>query len=194
MTDDDKTSDNTFTRADVRRMIAAEVSKVREQYSDYDDLKAKAAEADKSKSQIDKMSEQLATLTTRAEKADIELARVAVAEELGLTAKEAKRLGGKTREELLSSGRELIEDFGIDVEARKKGKDTPAGKGANGGGSDGNDDGAQDGDGEDDTQQRQQAPTRRGRPVEQLRSGTPATQREPEAKNPLELVKNIPRI
>lgn len=197
--DSTATKPETFTREQVRKMIGAEVKKVREQFADYEDLAARAADADKSKTKLDKMSEQLEALTKRAETAEIETARGRVAEKLGLTSKEAKRLTGKTYDELLADGEELVEDLGIDTKARKQGGTSrkPNGTTDDAGSSDGGDgsDEHDDADGDDEQQQETQQerrPAPRRRPQE-LRSGAPATTGRSEPRDPLELIKSVPR-
>jgi hypothetical protein len=184
----------TFTQADVDRIVSERVARERAKYPDYDELKAKAADADKTKSKLDKMAEQVEAITKRAETAEIETARHRVAEKLGLTAKEAKRLNGKTYEELLSDGNELVEDLEIDVEARKKGKGEtgrkPAGDADNEG--DG-DSGATDDDGNDEQQQAAPTRQRRARPTEDLRPGGTVPKGSTEETDPLKLVAAIPR-
>lgn len=200
-TDSTVTKPETFTREQLRKMIGAEVKKVREQYADYEDLKAKAADADKSKTKLDKMSEQLEALTKRAETAEIDSARGRVAEKLGLTSKEAKRLSGKTYDELLADGEELVEDLGIDTAARKRGETSRKPKGTtDDAGSDDGDDGSDehdddasgDDDGQQQTQREERRPAPRRRPRE-LRSGAPATTGSAEPRDPLDLIKDVPR-
>lgn len=200
-TESTATKPETFTRDQVRKMIAAEVRKVREQFADYDDLAARAADAEKSKTKLDKMGEQLEALTKRAETAEIDSARARVAEKLGLTSKEAKRLTGKTYDELLADGEELVEDLGIDTKARKQGESGRKPKGTNGdAGNDGDgasdehddDDDASDGEQQQETQ-RETRPAPRRRPRE-LRSGAPATTGSGnESRDPLDLIKDVPR-
>src|SRR5690349_13467287 len=96
MADDDVKTEETFTRGQVRAMIGAEVKKVREQFADYDDLKARAAEADQSKGKIDQVLEKLAIADKRAADAELATMRRDVADELGLTAKQARKLHGST--------------------------------------------------------------------------------------------------
>lgn len=197
-TDSTVTKPETFTREQVRKMIGAEVKKVREQFADYDDLAAKAADADKSKTKLDKMGEQLEALTKRAETAEIETARGRVAEKLGLTSKEAKRLTGKTYDELLADGEELVDDLGIDMKARKQGTSgKPKGRTDDAGSNDGDDESDEhdDADGDDEqqeTQREERRPAPRRRPRE-LRSGAPATTSSAEPSDPLELIKSVPR-
>lgn len=209
MGDDDKGTgtEETFTRAQVRAMIAAEVRKARESFADYDELKAAAAAAGKDKSQLDKLTEQISALTRRAETADLEVARRDVADEFGLTRREARRLSGKSADELRTDAQELVDDLGIDVAARKAGKGSKTtktdsdngadsegdGEGSTGGTGSTGDSGAQDGD--DDASKRT-PPARPGRPRETLRSGAPRTEDTDanlETMDPLELVAKVPR-
>jgi hypothetical protein len=201
MGDDGESGTKTFTQADLDRAAAAGAHREREKlnakYADYDDLKAAASNADKSKSQLDKLTEQMTALAKRAESADLEVARRDVADEFGLTRKEARRLSGKSADELRADAQELVDDLGIDVAARKAKTTTTktttetdgdAGKGTEG---DGTDD-AQQG-GETDAQR---TPAAGRRPKETLRSGAPGTTgAEPdlEKMDPLELVAKVPR-
>src|SRR5690348_14144737 len=88
MADDDGTSGTTktLTQADIDRAFAAGASREREKltakYADYDELKAKAAEADKSKSQLDRIEQKLAETTERAAKAERDALVREVADEL----------------------------------------------------------------------------------------------------------------
>lgn len=167
-------------------MIAAEVKKVREQFADYDELKAAATDADKSKSQLDKVSEQLAALTSRAEKAEFAVTRNEVIRAKGLSAKQARRLTGSTQAELEADADDLLESF----------PEKPGTGGSGTTGTDGTTDGG-DTDGEQDNEQDGASTgsrsSTRGRPREQLRSGTPVTTREPEETDPMKLAALIPR-
>jgi hypothetical protein len=195
--------DKTFTRAEVRAMIAAEVKKVREQFADYDELKQQADTAKGDASKLDKLTAAVEALTSRAEKAEGENTRRSIADEFGLTPKEARRLSGKTADELRADAEEFVADMGIDVKARKEGKTGSATAGTGdkgdangeGEGADGGNGGQQGGESED-TSRRTPAPARAGRPRENLRSGTPATtdgDADLEKLDPLELIKGVPR-
>lgn len=191
--DDDKTgSDETFTRAEVRRMIAAEVRKVREQYADYDDLKAAAGEADKSKSAIERIEAKLDEATKRAEKAERDNLVRDVADELGVSMRIARKFDGKTREELLADGRETLSDMGIEPDKSKR-KTTDANTDDSSGADDsaGQPAGADDGEAGKDAGRSTPPAPRRRRPVEDLRSGAPAPQNAPEETDPLKLVANV---
>jgi hypothetical protein len=181
--DDAKTAEKTFTRAEVRAMIAAEMRKVQDKYADYDELKKQAEAGDKSKSQLDKIQEQLTAMQSRAEKAEAATLRRDVADELGLTPKQAQRLRGSTREELLADGREYMEDNGIKPKGERD--TTPAGDAA-----------AEDGkQGGTETAGDDADPPRRGsgRPREALRSGAPMSQGAPEETDPMKLAAMVPR-
>lgn len=186
MTEDDHNDDTgstrTFSQRDIDKAVAAgayrERQRLQDKYADYDDLKKAAEDAGKSKTQLDRMSEQLAALTTRAEKAERDNARMSVAEELGLTPKEARRLRGSTPDEMRADGEEMIEDLGIDVEARRKGKTVEK---------------SSDKPTDDDKGATDDAPRPRGRPREELRSGAPVNPGASEETDPMKLVAGIPR-
>lgn len=208
METDDGTTDSgasggekTFTRAEVRAMIAAEVKKVREQFGDYDELKQQAAAAAGDVSKIDKLTQAVEALTKRAETAELDVARRAIADEFGLNPKEARRLRGKSVDELRSDAEEFVEDMGIDVKARKAGGNAgrpAAGADAGNEGESGNGDDGQQQGGSDDAADagRRTAPARRGTPRETLRSGVAGSANgEPDLEklDPLELIKGVPR-
>lgn len=194
--DDDKSGTKTFTQAEVDRIVRDRIAREREKYADYDDLKKAAGAADASKSQLDKMQDQLNKITERAEKAERENLRREVADELGLTPKEMRRLRGDSREALLADGREMIEDLGIDIEARKKGGTTD--RKAND--DDRNDDG-EGKEGESDRGDNRNGDAGssddrrdRGRPREALRSGSPGTRSTSvDETDPMKLAALIPR-
>lgn len=199
-TDDgtDGKTEPTFTRAQMAKIVAQQVrEKVAAavaEYGDLDELKRKAAEADKSKSQLDRIEEQLKASEQRAAKAERDGLVREIADELGIPLRLAKRLEGNTKAELLADGRDTMEDLGIRPKS-KNGKAT-GNKQGEGDGTDGeNGDGdAQDeaDDGEQATS-RQTGATRTARPRENLRSGAARTQTAPVVTNPMELVKDIPR-
>jgi len=180
MADDDTgtAGGKTFTQAEVDQIVKDRLARERAKFADYDDLKARAAEADKSKSQLDKMQEQLDTMSRRAEASERAATIREVADELKISVKQASRLTGKTKEELLADGREFLADF------------------APKGGASSADNGGKDGAGDDDNgaepPARQPAPAR-GRPREDLRSGVTRTAPPAEETNPLKLAELIPR-
>jgi len=193
------TGEKTFTRAEVRAMIAAEVKKVREQFGDYDELKQQAEAAKGDASKLDKLTAAVDALTKRAETAELDVARREIADEFGLTPKEARRLRGKSATELRSDAEEFVDDMGIDVDARKKGGTANAGRQQGGSGDAAGNEGeggnGDDGQGDGDDAGRR-ASTRAGRPRETLRSGVAGSANgEPDLEklDPLELIKGVPR-
>lgn len=104
---------------ELNKIIEVRLARERSKFSDYEDVKAKAAEFDKaqeaSKTEVQKAAE-------RAEKAEKQLAAVqseanrnAVALAKGLTPTQAKRLVGITREELEADADELLKDLKADA-------------------------------------------------------------------------------
>ncbi len=170
-------TEETFTRAQVRSMIAAEVRKAREGFADYDDLKARAAEADKSKTQLDKVLEKLTAAEERTAKLEAAQTRSSVIAAKKLPPSLAKWLpAGGTEDELTSKADELLADW------KTAGGKIDGETGTT----------EQDGDEGERTPPAATAPAR-GRPREDLRSGAPATQRQPEETNPLKLAALVPR-
>lgn len=202
--DDTSGATKTFTQADLDRAAAAGAQRARaaaaEKYADYDDLKKMAEAAKGNASQLDKLTEAVTQLTTRAEKAENANMRREIADEFGLTAREARRLSGSTADELRTDAEEMIADLGIDVKARKAAGGKAVAKanaGTNEGeGSEGEAE-EQDGDAQSaDGSASRRAPassTRTARPREDLRSGAPRTPTLPEETNPLKLAEMIPR-
>lgn len=110
----DKTTtggEKTFSQADVDRIVRERLGRERDRFADYDELKAKAGEADKNKTQLDKVMEKLSGLEERAVKAERAALRADVAQAKGLTAAQAKRLQGDTREALEADADELLSMF-----------------------------------------------------------------------------------
>jgi len=100
-----------FTQEDVNKILAEERRKIQARYADYDELKARAAEADRNKSALEKLLEKVSGLEERAAKAEEAALRADVAQAKGLTPAQAKRLQGKTREELEADAEELLAMF-----------------------------------------------------------------------------------
>lgn len=175
------TGGKTFTQAEVDAIVRDRLKREREatatKYADYDALKTAAAEGDKNKTQLDKVSEQLAALTERAEKAEVAKLRSDVIAAKKIPPSLAKRLQGKTEEELNADADELLSDWK-----------------AAGGRVDGDEGGNSEQDGDEGKAPPAARPAARtGRPREDLRSGAPTTAREPEETNPLKLAALIPR-
>jgi len=191
-----KTDEPMFTRAQFAREVAKQVrekvASALSEYGDLDELRAKAAEADKQASQLDRIEQQLKAAQERADKAERDGVVRRVADELGISTRLASKLSGKTYEELLADGKDMIDDLGIKPKPKAGSKTTTTDDGTATDG-DGEDDGTQQGEDDAQATSRQTATTRTARPRETLRSGATRTATAPEVTNPMELVKNIPR-
>lgn len=165
--------DKTFTQAEVDAIVRDRLKREREataaKFGDYDELKTKAAAADSSKTQLDKMAEQLAAIETRASKAEAANLRNDVITAKKVPAKLAGRLRGATQAELEADADELIAMW---KEAGGK---------------------VDDDDTRPATEPPANTPPARGRPKETLRSGAPMTDAAPEETNPMKLAALIPR-
>lgn len=176
-----------FTQADLDRVVADRLARERGKYADYDELKQQAQAAAGSKSQLDKIQEQLTKAEERATKAEREAIKSSVAQELGLTPRQARKLEGGNREEMLADGREILEDFGI----KKTDGTTNDGAAGEGGNAQ-----AGSGDGGSTGQPAEQEPQRRaprGRPTESLKSGAPISEPATEETDPLKLAAGVAR-
>ena len=107
--------DQTFTQADVDRIVRERVKREREKFADYDDLKAKAGSATT-------LEERVAQIERQARESEERALRAEVANVKGLTATQAKRLIGSTREELEADADELLADIGAQ---KKQGNHVP---------------------------------------------------------------------
>lgn len=97
--------EQTFTQADVDRIVRERVQRERAKYADYDDLKAKAG-------QSTTLEERVAGLEAAANASEQRALRAEIANAKGLTPTQAKRLVGETREELEADADELLADIG----------------------------------------------------------------------------------
>lgn len=97
--------DQTFTQAELDRIVSERLQRERAKFADYDDLKAKAAE----KVTIE---ERVADIERAARASEERALRAEVANAKGLTPSQAKRLVGSTREELEADAAELLTDIG----------------------------------------------------------------------------------
>lgn len=97
--------DQTFTQADVDRIVRERVQRERAKFADYDDLRAKAGTAST-------LEERVAAMERQAQESESRAMRAEVANAKGLTPNQAKRLVGGTREELEADADELIRDIG----------------------------------------------------------------------------------
>jgi hypothetical protein len=127
--------------------VRERLARDRERFKDYDDLKSRAAEADKNKSALDKLLEKVSGLEERASKAEAAALRADVAQAKGLTPTQAKRLQGKTREELEADADELLSMFkpadkdGKGEEGKGEGSEKTGGKDTGTGETSGTDEG-----------------------------------------------------
>lgn len=95
----------TFTQADIDKIVKERVARERAKYADYDDLKTKAAGAKT-------LEDRVAEIERGAKDAEARALRAEVANAKGLTPTQAKRLIGSTREELEADADELLADIG----------------------------------------------------------------------------------
>ena len=109
----------TFTQADVDRIVADRLKREREatktKYADYDELKAKAEGART-------LEERVAQIEQTAKASERRALVAEVANAAGLTPTQAKRLVGETREELEADAKQLLADIGAQ---RKAGNHVP---------------------------------------------------------------------
>jgi len=115
-TPDPKPDDpKTFTQADIDRIVADRLKREAAKYSDYDDLKAKAARLveleEKDKTDAQKLADSNRALEDRAKKAELDACRMRIAIRKGLTEAQVKRLVGSSEEELEADADELLEAF-----------------------------------------------------------------------------------
>ena len=115
-TPDPKPDDpKTFTQADIDRIVADRLKREAAKYSDYDDLKAKAARLveleEKDKTDAQRLADSNRALEDRAKKAELDACRMRIAIRKGLTEAQVKRLVGATEEELEADADELLEAF-----------------------------------------------------------------------------------
>lgn len=107
-----------------KRALEAERKARRDAERKATDLEARlAAIEDKDKSEVERLTSQVATLTKDRDAAVVNAARLKVALDRGLTATQAKRLVGSTEEELSADADELLADLGVN---RKTEGDTAA--------------------------------------------------------------------
>lgn len=104
------------SQADLDRILGERLSRERAKFADYTDLQKKAAEYDKTveaqKTEAQKLTDRATAAEKAAADAALAQARAEVALAKGLTATQAKRLVGTTREELEADAAELLKDLG----------------------------------------------------------------------------------
>lgn len=105
----------TFTQADVDRIVSERVKRVEAKYADYAELREQAAGAKS-------LEERVADIEQKAKAAEERAMRAEVANAKGLTPGQAKRLVGSTRDELEADADALLADIGAQ---RKQGNVAP---------------------------------------------------------------------
>lgn len=114
--DDDPPKFKTIeSQEDLDRIVQSRLARERSKFADYDDLKTKAEEFDKlqdsQKTELQKASDTATKAVARAEAAELKALRLEVAAGKGLSPSQAKRLVGKTKEELEADADELLDSF-----------------------------------------------------------------------------------
>lgn len=103
------------SQEELDRIISTRLDRERAKFGDYDDLKAKAVEYDKaqeaSKSELQKVADRAAAAEKERDELRKASLRAEVALSKGLTASQAKRLVGSTKEELVADADELLADL-----------------------------------------------------------------------------------
>lgn len=93
------------------RQAEKELKAIREQLKERDDA---------DKSELERLQERAAAAEKRAEEAEGKIVRAEVAAAAGLSAAQAKRLVGSTREELEADAAEMRTELGLDKEEEKE--------------------------------------------------------------------------
>jgi hypothetical protein len=103
-------------QAEFDRMVSDRLRREREKFGDYDDLKRKAGEYDKTveaqKSETQKLNDRAAAAEKTASEHQLRALRAEVALDKKLTPSQAKRLVGSTKEELEADAEDLLKDLG----------------------------------------------------------------------------------
>lgn len=124
------------SQEDLDRLIGARINKVKSQYADYDDVKTKAKEFDKaqeaSKSELQKERETREAAEKERDQLRVAHVRAEVGLAKGLTASQAKRLVGATKEELEADADELLADLGGSKTGKEKKDHTKLQSGSSG--------------------------------------------------------------
>lgn len=98
------------------RMVGPRLERERAKFADYDDLKAKASKFDEveeaNKTELQKAADRATEAEKERDSLRLATARAEVALSKGLTASQAKRLVGATKEELEADADELLADIG----------------------------------------------------------------------------------
>lgn len=198
------TTDKTFTQAELDAIVRDRLKREREKFGDYDDLKAKAADADKNKGALEKLLDRFGALEEKLARSARNELIAEVAEKKGLTRGQAKRLQGDTLEELMADADDLVASFkGQDGKsadgAGEKAGDGKDGDGAKAGGDSGSKeqtsgdagkDASKDGGKDGDDKGKAKSLLGSGRPTEKLTSGAVPAAGSGD-KSPAELAEEI---
>lgn len=127
--------ERTFTQADVDRIVEQRLTRERNKYADYDELKSKAAEADKSKSDVQKLTEAVDQLKNDLGEERKQSKRSEVARRTGLSMAKVERLQGDSVDDMLADAEKVFDvkpEQGN--ESGKDGNTTTGDKSTDGGG------------------------------------------------------------
>ncbi|MFW6091495.1 MAG: capsid assembly scaffolding protein Gp46 family protein [Actinomycetota bacterium] len=182
-------AEKTFTQDEVNRIVEDRLKRERAKFSDYDELRRRAEEADKSKSDIEKLTETVSQLKSDLGEERQRSLRAEVAQAKGLTPRQARRLTGSTKEELEADADEILEDFGV----KRDGGGNGGGSGETGQSGDGGETGETESGKSDEGSEAGGDSRSIGTPREKLRSGGSVPKAEPEEMDPRKLAEAIPR-
>lgn len=133
----DPWADSETARREIER-LRREAARYRTERKELEPLARRARELeDQSKTETQRLTEQLQASDRRAGESAAAALRYEVALEQGLTAVQARRLVGTTKEELEADARELLESFGQREPVRRRPAERLTGGGAPEGGGDG---------------------------------------------------------
>lgn len=128
----DESEDEEFDAERARKKISKanrEAKNLRERLKKFEE--AEAARKDAEKSELEKAAERAEAAEKRAAELELNALRNEVALSKGLTAAQAKRLQGTTKEELEEDADDLLETFGASKESTSKRKATTLRGGSN---------------------------------------------------------------
>ena len=115
--EEDPPKSDTFDRAYVER-LRKENAAARQKIKDLEPRAAKADQLEEaSKTEVQKLTDKLTAAESAVAQQELNVARLEVALEKGLTATQAKRLLGATKDELVADADELLESFKPDTDS-----------------------------------------------------------------------------
>lgn len=113
-------AEKTLSQADVDRIVQERLARERQKYADYDELKSKAEAADSSKTDLEKLTEQIEALKAENETNKAKALRADVASSKGVP---AALLTGNSQEELEAQADALLK-FAEDRAPKSDSKDS----------------------------------------------------------------------